>query len=60
MDPAKLGVVLDSSVVIEAEQQQLDEREAAMCAISIAELAHGIHRASTVARRQARRTFSTT
>lgn len=70
MDPANLGVVLDSSIVIEAERQQLDaarflrhiaaqlgEREAALCAISVAELAHGIHRADTAARRQARRAF---
>jgi predicted nucleic acid-binding protein len=70
MDPANLGVVLDSSIVIEAERQQLDvarflkhiasqlgEREAALCAISVAELAHGIHRADTGARRQARRAF---
>lgn len=70
MEPAKLGVVLDSSVVIEAERQRLDvtrflkyivnqigEREAALCAISVAELAHGIHRADTPARRQVRRAF---
>ena len=70
MDPANLGVVLDSSIVIEAERQQLDaarflrhiagqlgEREAALCAISVAEPAHGIHRADTAARRQARRAF---
>ena len=54
MGPANLGVVLDSSVVIEAERQRLDvvrflkhiasqlgEREAALCAISVAEPAHG-------------------
>jgi tRNA(fMet)-specific endonuclease VapC len=70
MEPAILGVVLDSSVVIEAERQRLDvarflkhiatqigEREAALCAISVAELAHGIHRADTTERRQARRAF---
>lgn len=70
MEPAGLGVVLDSSVVIEAERQRLDvarflkhlsmrigEREAALCAISVAELAHGIHRADTAERRQARRAF---
>ena len=68
MDPATLGVVIDSSVVIEAERQRLDvsrfprniasqigEREAALCSISVAELAHGIHRADTPERRQARR-----
>ncbi len=70
MDPATLGVVLDSSVVIEAERQCLDgarllknmatrigEREAALCSISVAELAHGIHRADTSERRRARRAF---
>ena|ERR1017187_7620384 len=70
MEPATLGVVLDSSVVIEAERQRLDvagflkhiateigEREAALCSISVAELAYGIHRADTPERRQARRAF---
>src|ERR1700746_3217095 len=70
MEPAILGVVLDSSVVIEAERQRLDvagflkqlatrigEREATLCSISVAELAHGIHRADTLERRQARRAF---
>ncbi len=70
MEPASLGVILDSSVAIEAERQRLDvtgflkhitarigEREAALCAISVAELAHGVHRADTPERRQARRAF---
>ena len=70
MEPAGLGVILDSSVVIEAERQRLDvasflrhisarigEREAALCSISVAELAHGIHRADTTERRVARRAF---
>jgi len=70
MDAAILEVVLDSSVVIEAERRRLDvasflkhivtqigEREAALCSISVAELAHGIYRADTSERRQARRTF---
>jgi predicted nucleic acid-binding protein len=70
MEPAGLGVILDSSVVIEAERQRLDvasflrhisarigEREAALCSISVAELAHGIHRADTTERRLARRAF---
>lgn len=70
MEPAELGVVLDSSVVIEAERQRLDvarflklvterigEREAALCSISVAELAHGIYRADTFERRQTRRAF---
>jgi predicted nucleic acid-binding protein len=60
MEPAHLGVILDSSILIEAERQRLDvarflkvvagrigERVAALCAISVAELAHGVHRADT-------------
>lgn len=70
MEPAQLGVILDSSVVIEAERQRLDvaqflrrivnqigEREAALCSITVAELAHGVHRADTLERRQVRRAF---
>src|SRR5437899_9228058 len=70
MESAILGVILDSSIMIEAERQRLDvarflkhiatkigEREAALCSISVAELAHGVHRANTPERRQARRTF---
>jgi len=70
MEPGHRGVILDSSIVIEAERQRLDvarflkvvaqrigESEAAMCAISVAELAHGVHRAETAERRLARRTF---
>jgi len=56
--------------VIEAERQHLDvarflkhvagriaEREAALCSIGVAELAHGIHRANTLEHRLARRAF---
>jgi predicted nucleic acid-binding protein len=70
MEPAHLGVILDSSIVIEAERRRLDvarllklvterigEREAALCSITIAELAHGIYRGDTRERRQARRAF---
>jgi len=70
MEPANLGVALDSSVVIEAERQRLDvarflkhistqigECEVALCSISVAELAHGVHRADTPERRQTRRAF---
>ena len=70
MDPANLGIILDSSVVIEAERQRVDvarflkyvatrigEREAALCSISVAELAHGVHRAASPERRQLRRAF---
>ena len=70
METARLGIILDSSVVIEAERQRLDvaqflrqvtqkvgEMEAALCSISVAELAHGIHRANTMERRVRRRAF---
>lgn len=70
MEPAHLGVIVDSSIMIEAERQRLDvarflklvtgrigDRAAALCAISVAELAHGVHRAGTLERRQARRAF---
>jgi predicted nucleic acid-binding protein len=70
MESAQPGVILDSSIVIEAELQQLNvarflklvterigEREAALCSISVAELAHGIHRANSTERRQTRRAF---
>jgi len=70
MEPAGLGVILDSSVLIEAERQhlnatqflkrivqQIGETEAAVCSITIAELAHGVHRAETLERRERRRAF---
>jgi tRNA(fMet)-specific endonuclease VapC len=70
MEPATLGVILDSSVVIEAERRHLSvaqflkqivlkigETEAALCSVTVAELAHGIHRADTPERRQRRRAF---
>jgi len=70
METANLGVILDSSVVIEAERQHLNvaqflklvvqkvgEMEAALCSITVAELAHGIYRADTPERRERRRTF---
>jgi predicted nucleic acid-binding protein len=70
MESAVLGVILDSSVAIEAERQRLNvagflrqiagtlgEQEAALCSISVAELAHGIYRANTPERRERRRTF---
>jgi predicted nucleic acid-binding protein len=65
-----LGVVLDSSILIEAERQRLDaksflrylsetigEQDVGISSISVAELAHGIHRASTEERRNRRRLF---
>ena len=70
MEAARLGVILDSSVVIEAERgrlnvvqllkqivQKIGEMEVALCSITVAELAHGIYRADTPARRERRRTF---
>jgi len=70
MDPAILGLILDSSVLIEAERarvhvadllrhiaRQAGEAEAALCSITVAELAHGVHRADTDERHQARRRF---
>jgi tRNA(fMet)-specific endonuclease VapC len=70
MESDILGVSLDSSVVIEAERQHLDvarflkhitaligNREAAVSSITVAELAHGVHRAGTTELRQARRAF---
>ena len=70
MEAASLGVILDSSVVIEAERQHLNvaqflkqiiqkigEMEAALCSITVAELAHGVYRADTPERRERRRAF---
>ncbi len=70
MEAASLGVILDSSAVIEAERQHLNvaqflkqivqkvgEMEAALCSITVAELAHGIYRADTPERRERRRVF---
>jgi tRNA(fMet)-specific endonuclease VapC len=70
MDSSGLGVVLDSSVAIDAEREQLNvadflkrivrnigEREVCLCVITVAELAHGICRADTRERRERRRLF---
>lgn len=70
MEAARLGVILDSSVVNEAERghlnvlqflkqivQKIGEMEIALCSITVAELAHGIYRADTPARSVRRRTF---
>jgi predicted nucleic acid-binding protein len=70
MEAASLGVILDSSVVIEAERQHLNvaqflklivqkigEMEVALCSISVAELVHGIYRADTAERKEGRRAF---
>jgi predicted nucleic acid-binding protein len=70
MEPSDLGVILDSSIAIEAERQQLNvsqfllrtiqkigQRQVALSSITIAELAHGIYRANTPHRRDRRRLF---
>ena len=70
MEAASLGVILDSSIVIEAERQKLNaaqflkqisgkigEMEVALCSITVAELVHGIYRADTPERRERRRAF---
>src|SRR5215469_14724026 len=70
MESAVLGVILDSSLVIEAERQQLNvahflkqiaqtvgEQEAALSSITVAELVHGIYGADTEERRARRRAF---
>ncbi len=70
MESSVLEVILDLSVMIDAERQRLDvarflkhitakigDREAALSSICVAELAHGIYRANTPERRQSRRAF---
>lgn len=70
MEPAVLGVVLDSSVVIEAERRRLDvagflkyvvsqigEREAALSAISVANSPMAFTAPTSPDRRQMRRAF---
>jgi predicted nucleic acid-binding protein len=70
MESSVLGVILDSSVVIDAERRHLNvaeflreiartigERGAALSSITVAELAHGIYRADTPERREKRRAF---
>jgi predicted nucleic acid-binding protein len=70
MEPAVLGLVLDSSVLVAAERKKLttpeairNVREAAgdvaieICSLTVAELAHGIYRADTLERSRMRRQF---
>ena len=70
MEPAVLGVVLDSSVLIAAERKKLTTPEAirkvreatgdvtvVICSLTVAELAHGIYRADTPERSRMRRQF---
>lgn len=70
MERAILGLVLDSSIIIEAERkrqtveeflrsirQALGEIEISISAITVAELAHGLARANTYVIRDRRRAF---
>jgi predicted nucleic acid-binding protein len=70
MEPAGLGLVLDSSVLVAAERKKLTTpevirrvREAAgdvtivISSLTVAELAHGIYRADTPERSRMRRQF---
>jgi predicted nucleic acid-binding protein len=70
MEPAILGVVLDSSVLVAAERAKLTTPEVIrrihasvgdvpilMSALTVAELAHGIYRANSPERSQQRRQF---
>jgi predicted nucleic acid-binding protein len=70
MEPALLGLVLDSSVLIAAErrnrtaaqavesvQQTVGEIPIVLSAVSVAEIGHGIYRANTPELRDRRRAF---
>ena len=70
MESAILGLVLDSSVLIAAERRKLTAAQAienvqraigeapvVLCAVTVAEIGHGIYRASTPEARQRRRAF---
>jgi len=61
-----LGTLIDSSVLVAAEQRPLDlvdalgahgEEPAGIASISASELLHGVHRAATAAQRQRREVF---
>jgi len=70
MGPTILGVVLDSSVLIAAERRRLTPAQAiesvhqnlgeipiVLCALTVAEIGHGIYRAATEEMRNRRRAF---
>jgi tRNA(fMet)-specific endonuclease VapC len=70
MEPALLGLVLDSSIIIEAERkhqiveeflagirQRFGEIEITISAVTVAELVHGVERANTPEIRHRRRAF---
>ena len=70
MEPALLGIVLDSSVLVAAERRNLTAAQAiesirqtsgelpiVLSVISVAEIGHGIYRANTPELRERRRAF---
>ena len=70
MESTLLGLVLDSSIIIEAERkgqtveqllehikESAGEVEILICSVTVAELAHGIYRANTLEIRDRRRAF---
>jgi predicted nucleic acid-binding protein len=70
MEPAILGLVLDSSVLVAAERARLTTTQViksirasvgdvpiVVCALTVAELAHGIYRANSPERSEQRRQF---
>jgi len=70
MESALLGLILDSSVIVEAERKgqtveqlleqvkrSVGEVEIAICSVTVAELVHGVYRANTGESRQRRRAF---
>ena len=70
MESAILGLVLDSSVLIAAERRKLTAAQAienvqraigeapvVLCAVTVAEIGHGIYRATSPEARQRRRAF---
>ena len=70
MESALLGLILDSSVIVEAERKgqtveqlleqvrrSVGEVEIAICSVTVAELVHGVYRADTEEIRQRRRAF---
>jgi predicted nucleic acid-binding protein len=70
MESALLGLILDSSVIVEAERKgqtveqlleqvkrSVGEVEIAICSVTVAELVHGVYRASAGEIRRRRRAF---
>jgi predicted nucleic acid-binding protein len=70
MEPALLGIVLDSSILIAAERRKMTPDQAietvqktvgevpiVLCSVTVAEIGHGIYRADTPETRSRRRKF---